>query len=248
MRSILFVLDRPPAGHLQRRRRRAAAVERGRRDLRQAHAAAAAVRRRRSPRCRCGGSASQLPDELLDLLRYGRGVDNRRLKRPASRTATPRPARSRPSSRRCACAARSATTEPDVPLRARRRAVLPPLPRRRPRRRGQLTRLSCPRSHVDIERATSPSSPSTTPSAATRSTRPGRRDRGDLRRARGRRRRRRRRRHRRAAGVLRRRRPVPPRRSPREGPARHLRGLPAGRPLAAARPSPRSTARPSAPA
>ncbi len=71
----------PPARHLQRRRRRPAAVERGRRHLRQAH-------RSRCPRSATGlatwplrRSASTLPDELLDLLRYGRGVDNRRLKR-----------------------------------------------------------------------------------------------------------------------------------------------------------------------
>ena len=55
-------------------------MERGGRDLRQAHRAAPAVRARglSAPLTRLG---LDLPPELLDLLRHGRGVDNRRLKR-----------------------------------------------------------------------------------------------------------------------------------------------------------------------
>ena len=41
----------------------------------------AAGRRRAWPPGRCGRLGVRLPPELLDLLRYGRGVDNRRLKR-----------------------------------------------------------------------------------------------------------------------------------------------------------------------
>ena len=113
MRAILLRARPRGARHLQRRRRRPAALERGRQDLRQAHRSRCPPSARAWPPRRCAASASTCPPELLDLLRYGRGIDNRRLKRgrlPA--TATRRPARWRPSSRRCACGARSANATP----------------------------------------------------------------------------------------------------------------------------------------
>ena len=45
-----------------------------------AAAAAAAVRRWRCSPGRCGGSGFRTPDEMANLLRFGRGVDNRLLK------------------------------------------------------------------------------------------------------------------------------------------------------------------------
>ena len=91
---ILFVLDHGLARHLQRRRRRPAAVERGRR-------ASAASAPCPLPPFGTGLAAAplgrvgvDLPAELLDLLRYGRGVDNRRLKDAGFDVpATPPPAR-----------------------------------------------------------------------------------------------------------------------------------------------------------
>ena len=76
----------PAARHLQRRRRRPAAVERGGRRS----AASAPSRCRRSaspasPRRRSPRLGIELTPELLDLLRYGRGVDNRRLKQAGFR-------------------------------------------------------------------------------------------------------------------------------------------------------------------
>ena len=73
-----------------------------------------------------------LPPELIDLLTYGRGVDNRRLKAQGFEYRYT----SAGAVRAFAEAARLRRTvggRTDVPLRARRRAVLPPLPRRRPR-------------------------------------------------------------------------------------------------------------------
>ncbi len=59
-----------------------------------------------------------IPPETLDLLRYGRGVDDRSLKStPASGTATRRPAPWRTSSRPCACVRRSG---PPIPSTATR--------------------------------------------------------------------------------------------------------------------------------
>ena len=134
-----------------------------------------------------------------------------------------------------------------VPLRARRRELLPPLPRRRARGRDDAMRRGVDRTADGVgSRHARRSRPPQRPDRPD-----GRRDRRRLRRPRGRRRRRRRRRHRRAAGVLRRRRPRPPRpASARRG--RLLRPIYEGflprRPLARCRPSPPSTARPSAPA
>ena len=101
-----------PGRRLQRRRRRAAAVVRGRRDLRRsAPIAAAAVRHldRRSGRCSASAS-STCPRSTCTLLRYGRGVDNRKLKEPGSTTSTRRPRPCRRSSRRSDSATPSATT------------------------------------------------------------------------------------------------------------------------------------------
>ena len=82
-----------------------------------------------------------LPPELLDLLRHGRGVDNRRLKQHGIRLplhvgrhgrrlrgGAPPPDDDRPDRDR-------------LPVRTRRRAVLPPLPRRR-RETGTARRAS----------------------------------------------------------------------------------------------------------
>ena len=80
-RSILFVLDEPGAGHLQRRRRRPAAVERGgRASAGKRTVPDAAVRHGLGHRAAAPPRLSTCRRELLDLLRYGRGVDNRRLK------------------------------------------------------------------------------------------------------------------------------------------------------------------------
>ena len=65
-------------GHLQRRRRRRPRALGGDRPGRQAPAAgAAAVRDRPAGRRRCAGSASGSPTRWSNLLRFGRGVDNR---------------------------------------------------------------------------------------------------------------------------------------------------------------------------
>ena len=71
--------------HLQRGRRRPAAVERGRGDLRQAHHPTCRRSPPASPPIRCGASASTCRPSCSTLLRYGRGVDNRRLKRDGFR-------------------------------------------------------------------------------------------------------------------------------------------------------------------
>ena len=69
------------ARRLQRRGRRRARPVGGRLAARQAaRARAAAVGDRRSPPARCGALGVRIPPEMLQQLRYGRGLDNRRLK------------------------------------------------------------------------------------------------------------------------------------------------------------------------
>ena len=161
-------MRQPGAGHLQRRRRRPAAVERGRRR------SAASARGRCRPSAPGWPPASldtsricELPPELLDLLRYGRGVDNRRLKRAGFTYRYT----SAGAVENFAEASRLRRTvgdsRPVVQVRARRRGVLPALPRRRPatRRPVALVRAS-------TSTTASPSSPSTTPSGATCSSLP----------------------------------------------------------------------------
>ena len=134
VRAILFVLEGKRAGHLQRGRRRAAPVERGRRDLRQAHLPAPAVRARACCRRRSPGSASTC--------------------RPSCSTCCATAAASTTAASSASgfdYRFTSAGTVADfvealrirtdgrqqrdrLPVRARRRAVLPPLPRRRQRR------------------------------------------------------------------------------------------------------------------
>ncbi len=107
----LFVLRARGARHLQRRRRRHAAVERGRRHLRQAGSSRC---RRSAPRLAAGPARRlglvDLPPELLEPapLRPRRRQPPAQ-GAPASATATRRPAPSRASSRPAACAAPSAT-------------------------------------------------------------------------------------------------------------------------------------------
>ena len=70
-----------PARHLQRRRRRRARADRGRRPARQAvRAGPAAVGHGPRRSARCAGSACPIPPEMLGQLRFGRGLDNRKLK------------------------------------------------------------------------------------------------------------------------------------------------------------------------
>ena len=79
------------ARHLQRRRRRRPRALGGDRPARQARRCRCC--RRGGPACsrgRCAGSGFRIPDEMLNLLRFGRGLDNRSSRRPASATATPR--------------------------------------------------------------------------------------------------------------------------------------------------------------
>ena len=88
-------------------------------------------------RAAAAAAVVDLPPELLDLLRYGRGVDNRRVQARRLRLpATRPPARSRPSPQACGSRGTVGDSDPDVPVRARRREVLPPLPRRRARPTG----------------------------------------------------------------------------------------------------------------
>ena len=131
VRSIEFATRHRLARHLQRRRRRPAA-----RGARWRRCAASDSRRCRpwppsGPRPARARSGVELPQELLDLLRYGRGVDNRRLKEAgfeyrytsAGAVRKLHPGRAAPAAPSVDRAA--------VPLRAGRRAVLPPLARRR---------------------------------------------------------------------------------------------------------------------
>ena len=80
----------PDPGRLQRRRRRGAGALGGDRAARQAPAAGAAAVRGRAcsrPLRRLG---FRIPDEMANLLRFGRGVDNRLYKATGFTTATPR--------------------------------------------------------------------------------------------------------------------------------------------------------------
>ena len=70
-----------PARHLQRRRRRRAGALGDHLAARQAaRADAAAVGDGRRRRARCAAPALRIPPEMLQQLRYGRALDNRRLK------------------------------------------------------------------------------------------------------------------------------------------------------------------------
>ena len=130
IRSILFVLRPRPARRLQRRRRRAAALVRGRGDLRQAH------------RCRCppfgNGAAGRTPApaghrtcprSTSTCCATGAGSTTDASRRPASATTT----RSAEAVEAFVEAVRLRRTvggdRARVPLRARRRAVLPALTR-----------------------------------------------------------------------------------------------------------------------
>ena len=77
---------------------------------------------------RCARSACGATRGVLGLLNYGRGIDNGRLKDTGFRYNTPLRKRSTPSSSPFASDALSAPSTV-LPLRTRRRAVLPPLPR-----------------------------------------------------------------------------------------------------------------------
>ena len=129
-------------------------------------------------------------------------------RRPASSTGSPRPARCRPTSRRCAS---RATVGPDPEYQYQEEVEnffrhSPAIVRDRPvgdRREPRPLRGGRPGRHHHARRPR-PAQRARPSTWSTRSSTVGRR-------ARGRRRRRRGRRHRRAAGVLRRRRPLPPR-------------------------------------
>ena len=100
-------------------------------------AAAAAVRHRPGRLRRCAASACELPPSCSTLLQYGRGVDNRRLKRAGFDYHYT----SAGTVQAFVEALRLRSTVGDQTprtVRARRRAVLPPLAGRRPRTRGRM--------------------------------------------------------------------------------------------------------------
>ena len=79
--ALEHVVQRELPGRLQRGRRRRAGADRGRGPARQAlRADPAAVGHRASRPAWRAGSGSEIPPEMLNQLRFGRGVDNRRLK------------------------------------------------------------------------------------------------------------------------------------------------------------------------
>ena len=236
------------AGHLQRGRRRPLPWSEVASHLRQARVplpprAAPAWSPRRSAPGRPRPAA-----RAAGLLRYGRGVDNRRFKAGRLRaTATRRPARSRLRRRPCACAQTVGDTGPPTATTPTSSTFF----RHSPAVVPHTASLSLT-SAVDDRATGSPSSPSTTPTGATSlSLDHGRRDRRRLRRleadadvGRGRR-------HRRRARVLRRRRPRPPRPGQTDRDTAAPACAPSTRascasPARRCRPSPRSTAPPSA--
>ena len=75
-----------------------------------------------------------LPPELLDLLRYGRGVDNRRLKEAGFRYEYTSAGAVKAFIESVRLRQTVGSTAARLPLRARRRAVLPALAGRGPRR------------------------------------------------------------------------------------------------------------------
>ena len=91
-------------GHPQRRAGRRARAVGGREPARQAvRAAAAAVGDVAGHAARTACSACSIPDEVRRQLRYGRGLDNRKLKQAGYRFSSRRAKRCRRSPRRCAC-------------------------------------------------------------------------------------------------------------------------------------------------
>ena len=71
----------------------------------------------------------RLPAELIDLLRYGRGIDNRRLEEAGFDYRYTSAGAVQASSGPSGCAASIGPSPRPYTLRARRRAVLPPLAR-----------------------------------------------------------------------------------------------------------------------
>ena len=143
--ALEHVVQRRPARRLQRRRRRRAGADRGGRPARQAlRADPAAVGHRPRGGRRCAALGLQRPSEMLSQLRFGRGVDNRRLKAAGFeyRYTTPR---DRDRARRApAPASDPARRARALPLRARGRGVPALEPERaqlaRPRTRPVMSR------------------------------------------------------------------------------------------------------------
>ena len=136
VRAILFVLEGRVQGIYNVAGDGLLPVERGGGHLRQAHVPAA----RRSAlgllvAAADAGSALDLPPELLDLLRHGRGVDNRRLKKVGFDYQLHLRRHGRRLRRGPAHPPHGGRQRDRLPVRARRRAVLPPLPRRAARER-----------------------------------------------------------------------------------------------------------------
>ncbi len=74
-----------------------------------------------------------LPPEALALLRYGRTIDNTRYKRAGFRYGYTSAGTVEAFAQGLRLAGTVGDEQPDVPLRARGRGLLPPLPRRRAR-------------------------------------------------------------------------------------------------------------------
>ncbi len=153
-----------PARHLQRGRRRAVAVVRGGEDLREAHRPAPARSARRSPRCRCDVSACSSPTSCSSSCVTAGAWTTGGSKRAGFAYRYTSAGTVEAFVEASATATHGRRHRARLPLRARRRAVLPSLTRRSSATAKEADRR-CP-SSTSTSTITSPRSPSTTPSAA----------------------------------------------------------------------------------